>query len=335
MRNPNHPRPTTGQHRQSVLGRSGVLHVLSTEHRQGLALAERLARFARAGNDDDLAQAVAMVQAFNREEMEAHLQHEEQTIFAPLLRRRQYVDLCIQLGKEHGLLRSLVERMTSGDIRWHLAEFAQLLKNHTLLEEEWLFPVIQSTLTDDELRAVLDFSPLSVRDPSPAVSPQRQGLVTADNWLSVVAQHHSATGESGASIVLFPRYQPELSMSLAEHLGLVFFDLRKDYLQQFGVAADRTSLTALDPQLREWAAQSGLVCHNIEALLCVKTEQQRREWLRDFLAQDWPNPVLVPISVFQGDVPEEHPRVCDLELFRLPYLPVRQAGTTTVRYDIE
>lgn len=316
-------------------GRSDMMRALSAEHREGLAFADRIAQIARSGDDDDLAHAVEMVQAYNRREMEAHLQHEEQTIFGPLVRNhRQYVDMCVQLGKEHGFLRSLVERMNADNSRSTLAEFAQMLKNHTLLEEEWLFPVIESTLTDAELQAVLDFTPLPVLDPPPPAAKRSKTLVTDEDWLAVIAEHHATTGAAGGSIVLLPRYQPELAMRMAEHLGLAFFDLRREFLQQFGVAADRTSLEALDRELQKRAAQSGFVCHNIEALLCVKSEEDRRAWLGAFLDHAWPNPVVLPITVFQGDVDEEHPRVCDLELFKLPYLAARRSPKV-IRYDIE
>ncbi len=329
-------KPDTQQPDRAATGRSGMLRALSIEHRDGLAFAERLAQIAYAGNDDDLADGVEMVREYNRREMEAHLQHEEQTIFGPLIRNhRQYVDMCIQLGKEHGFLRSLVERMSVDDARSSLAEFAQMLKNHTLLEEEWLFPVIESTLTDEELQAVLDFTPLSVVEPPPAAARQQTKQGPGEDWLAVIAKHHAATGATGAGIVLFPRYQPELAVSLAEHLGLGFFDLRQEYLEQFGVAADRTSLQELDEALRQRATQSGFVCQNIEALLCVKSEDDRRAWLKAFLDYPWPNPVVVPITVFQGDVPAEHPRVCDLELFKLPRLPARHSGSPDVKYDVE
>ena len=316
--------------------RSKMLHKLTLEHRHGLAFAEQISQIARAETDTDLVRGVEMVQAYHRDELEAHLQHEEQTIFGPLIRTHHlYVDMCVQLGKEHGFLRTLVDRMNLDNARSSLAEFAQILKNHTLLEEEWLFPCIESALTDEELRLVLDFTPLPVLDPAPRAEKRQIKLVSDANWLEVVAEHHATRGATGAGIVLFPRYQPELAMRLAEHLGLEFFDLRQDYMQQFGVAADRTSLGALDRELQERAAQTGFVCHNIEALLAVKSEDERRAWLNRFLEASWPSPVVLPITVFQGDVPEDHPGVCDLELFRLPYLASRQTGSKVIRYDIE
>jgi len=51
----------------------------------------------------------------------------------------------------------------------------------------------------------------------------------------------------------------------------------------------------------------------------VKSVSERRRWLRSFVESDWPNPIIIPISVFQADAPEEHQRVCDLELEKMPY----------------
>ena len=56
--------------------------------------------------------------------------------------------------------------------------------------------------------------------------------------------------------------------------------------------------------------------------MSVKSEQERRDWLSAFLDADWPNPVLLPISLYQADVPEDHGKVCDLELHRMPQQPL-------------
>ncbi len=95
------------------------------------------------------------------------------------------------------------------------------------------------------------------------------------------------------------------------------------------------SLLRDDRELRERAQLSGFVAHNVEALLCLKPEAERRQWFADLLASPWPNPVVVPVTVFQADVPEQDPRVCDLELFRLPYPDNRPATPGPLRYDME
>ena len=155
-------------------------------------------------------------------------------------------------------------------------------------------------------------------------------------WLTLVERHFEETGKSGGSIVLFPRYRPDLCMQLAHHLGLDFFDYRAEEMQQLREEAGSLSLEQLDKSLRTRAQVSGIVSHNVEALLCVKPETERRAWLRSFLDADWPNPIFLPITVFQADVPDEHLRVCDLELLKMPAERLAAAAQTDnrMKYDI-
>lgn len=155
-------------------------------------------------------------------------------------------------------------------------------------------------------------------------------------WLTIIEQHYQDTGKSGGSIVLFPRYRPDLCMQLAHHLGLDFFDYRAEEMQQLGADAGKISLEGLEKSLRKRAEINGIVSHNVEALLCVKSEPERRAWLRFFLDADWPNPVFLPISVFQADAPDDHRGVCDLELLKMPPEKLAAAAQTDIRmkYDI-
>ena len=155
-------------------------------------------------------------------------------------------------------------------------------------------------------------------------------------WLAIIEQHYEDTGKSGGSIVLFPRYRPDLCVQLAHHLGLRFFDYRAEEMQPLGQEAGSLSLEQLDKSLRTRAQMSGIVSHNVEALLCVKPESERRAWLRSFVDADWPNPIFLPITVFQADAPDEHPRVCDLELLKMPAERLAAAAQTDnrMKYNI-
>ena len=155
-------------------------------------------------------------------------------------------------------------------------------------------------------------------------------------WLPIIEQHYEEAGKSGGNIVLFPRYRPDLCMQLADYLGLQFFDYRAEEMQQLGEEAGSLSLENLDKSLRTRAEVNGIVSHNVEALLCVKPEQERRTWLRSFLDAEWPNPIFLPITVFQADVPEDHQGVCDLELMRMPAERLATAAQTDnrMKYDI-
>lgn len=312
--------PSTGRIDDFTADRCRQLHQLSREHNDCLVFAARIAALAAAGSDAALGEGIERVREYNDRELEAHLQHEEQTIFGPLVQgHREHLDLCITLGKEHGLIRTLVERMSPETAGQDLADFAAILKNHTLVEETQLFPLIETLFTDEQLDAVANHVPLHRQAPTPSAAvPRIPGVNRDDHWLAIVEQHLRDQGRIGGTIVLFPGYRPDLIAALANGLGLAFFDYQKEVMEGLGLAAEAITLEQLDQTLRARAATSGFVCHNIEALLCVKSELERRAWLQAFLDADWPSPVLLPITVYQADVPEEHPGVCDLELLKMP-----------------
>lgn len=150
---------------------TGPLERLRREHREGLAFAERLEVIAREGDDAALAEAVDSVQRYNQEEMEGHLQHEEQRIIAVLVQEHpEHLPLCIRLGREHGQLRTLAAAIGLANPRRELAGFASLLREHTRTEDEELFPLVASLFTPGQQEAVLDFKPLPHR-PVPVLQP--------------------------------------------------------------------------------------------------------------------------------------------------------------------
>ena len=136
------------------------LEKLAKEHDYCLLMAKRIADIANNGSDAKLAEGIEIVKKYNDTELEAHLQHEEQTIFGPLVaQHREHLDLCISLGKEHGLIRTLVEELTLKTAKEDLTNFARLLERHTLLEENELFPLLESLFTKEQLDTVLNFVP--------------------------------------------------------------------------------------------------------------------------------------------------------------------------------
>ncbi|HPQ95336.1 MAG: hemerythrin domain-containing protein [Thiothrix sp.] len=294
---------------------------LVQEHAECLLLADRLERVVRRGQADELATAVQWVREYHARELEPHLQHEEQALFTPLLHVHQaLVPLCIQLGKEHGLLRTLAENISEARAPAELAEFARVLRSHTLLENEQLFPALEALFTPAQWDAVRNFKALGAAPEAARVTTAavRHG-VDPDAWLARVDAHFGAAGRGNGHIVLFPRYQPELVQQLAGHLGIAFFDYRQVVMAELRERADTLTLAQLTQTLRTQSQQQGLVCHNAEALLCVKPEAERRAWLRHLVETDWPHPVVVPLAVFQADAPAEAAgQVCDLELVRLP-----------------
>ena len=309
--------------------RCAELQKLTHEHETCIRFADELARIAAEGDDAALNEGIERVREYNDREMETHLQHEEQTILGPLLQRHpEHRDLCIALGQEHGLLRTLVESMTPKTAKEDLAQFAEVLKQHTLTEGERLFPLVEQLFSADELNAVMAHVPLHRQAPPPSTSTPGHAPAHSDRWLDRVTKHFEAQGLQGGHIVLFPRFQPEHVATMTERLDLALFDFQRAFMSDLGEDADRIGLEQLSSVLQTLSEKGGVVVHQVEALLCVKSEEERRRWLAGFLAGDWPNPVVLPITLYQAEVPETHPHVCDLELEKMP-----QAARPTPEMD--
>ena len=137
-------------------------------------------------------------------------------------------------------------------------------------------------------------------------------------WLAAVQATFGQHQGQGAFQVLFPEYRPDLSRALAHHLQLGFYDYRKEKMLAEGWEAGNISLKEMSRTLREESEKNGLVAQNIEALLATKTEHQRKQWLADCLESEWPNPVIMPLSIYQTDAVDGHPRVCNLEFDEFP-----------------
>ena len=294
---------------------------LVQDHSSGLAFAAEIMGLATSANDEELAEVLKKVQKYNADELEPHLQHEEQTILGPLVRSHpEHMQLCVTIGREHGYIRTLVEEMRLETARADLAEFGRILKSHTLLEDEELFPLVETLFSVEQKQAIASFTPLGRMEvPEAPVQPaSTESSTESTDWLADVERFFSETGGHDGSIVLLPRFNPELMTRLADHVGLAFFDYQAEVMAEFGPEATSITLEQLTERLRSRAEEGGIVSHNVEALLCTKPEPERRAWLQAFLDIDWPNPILLPIAIFQADVPSEHGKVCDLELHKVP-----------------
>jgi hemerythrin-like domain-containing protein len=134
---------------------------LSREHDEALTFADRIARLASDGSNESLAEGVRLVQEYYQEEMEQHLQHEEQTIFGPIVQfHREHFPLCVRFGTEHGRLRTLATGIRLDTAQRDLPAFAEILRRHTVEEEEELLPLVESLFTPEQLDAVMQFTPL-------------------------------------------------------------------------------------------------------------------------------------------------------------------------------
>lgn len=278
---------------------------LIDEHASGLIFAAEIAKIAECGSNDEVAVAMERVSEYLAGELEHHFQHEEQTILGELLRSHpEYAALCIAIGREHGQMRFMLVETSGAGPRKDLALFAQLLKQHTLLENEGLFPVVQKLFTAEQIREIASFSPRRLQQ----IPNNQRATDNAEDapgrqqwWAELVA--FSKSGKKNGRIVLLAQYNPELVEEMAQQTGLELFDFQREVMSGYGRNADSIELDVLDKSLQRRAEQAGIVSHNVEALLCVKSKQERAAWLQAFLDADWPNPVLLPISIYQPDVP--------------------------------
>lgn len=136
------------------------LEKLSREHQDSLAFADTIAELAATGTEEALAEGLRRVRQYYTEELEGHLQHEERTIFGPLMQYdRAHFSLCVRLGTEHGLFRTLIPEMRRETAQQDLTEFARVLRAHTVAEEEELLPLVESLFTAEQLDAIANFTP--------------------------------------------------------------------------------------------------------------------------------------------------------------------------------
>lgn len=139
--------------------RHPALIPLSHDHHAELVQARRL-RLA-SGSDVPEARAAAAteyVSAFFTETA-SHLRVEEEQLFPLLERHAGGSPLLERVLNEHGELRGLAsalrEEVAAGDVSGEtMLQLADLLDAHVRREERELFPVIEQTVPDAELRSL-------------------------------------------------------------------------------------------------------------------------------------------------------------------------------------
>ena len=138
------------------------------------------------------------------------------------------------------------------------------------------------------------------------------------DWIDPFIKTYHAYSEAGGFQILFPDYRPDLAKMIASTLGLRFYDYRLEKMLEKGWEASSISLKEMTQTLINESKQGGLVAHNVEALLATRSQQERQAWLYNFFKTDWPNPVILPLAIYQSEAPCLQPRVCDLELEDIP-----------------
>ncbi len=139
-----------------------------------------------------------------------------------------------------------------------------------------------------------------------------------NEWLEQFKTSYEQFDGKGGFQVLFPEYRPDMSRALAHSLGLAFYDYRQEKMMPLGWKAGEITLDSLSQTLLDESKQSGLVVHNVEALLATKPESERKQWLSDFLLFNWAHPVILPLAIYQDDTDKSNQRVCDLTSSEFP-----------------
>ena len=135
------------------------LRSLSKEHHLSLVLASKALKATKSGDKTAVEQLCQQVSDEFDSRWDEHFKKEEQTIFSIIeekyknLLAEENVELHIKLRNQHDQMRNMADEMKKGRID-QLAEFGQLLKDHTRLEERVLFPLISALFTAKELDAI-------------------------------------------------------------------------------------------------------------------------------------------------------------------------------------
>jgi len=135
--------------------RSPELIPLSKEHHESLVLAKKCQRTAAGGNHDDIEQLCQQITRTFPDKWEQHFRCEETGIFTLAeIHGGEMATLCQQLKEEHDRLRDIYRTMKGGDCSG-LEAFGELLQTHTRKEERELFPLIESSFSDGQLKSRL------------------------------------------------------------------------------------------------------------------------------------------------------------------------------------
>lgn len=133
------------------------LRKLSDDHHGGLVRARRLRR-AAAGEGESPREAARAFLRFWEEDTSAHFREEEEVLLAVYARHGGDLnaDPVREMAADHahirGLVMTLIEEDESGEVSPDtLREMGERLEAHIRLEERSVFPLLESTLTEEGL----------------------------------------------------------------------------------------------------------------------------------------------------------------------------------------
>jgi hemerythrin-like domain-containing protein len=145
------------------------LQPLSKEHHQSLVLAQTAIKISNSHNVESISTLCKKIVDEYPAVWMVHFRIEEESIFQVLEDRangintdhqqheREVIQLCKKLRQEHLTMNYYYEQIKSGDYSL-LAEFGELLKQHTRTEERQLFPLLDKFLNQEELDKIYQTS---------------------------------------------------------------------------------------------------------------------------------------------------------------------------------
>ena len=138
------------------MNRIEPLKPLSREHHLSLVLASKAIKTAKNEDNTLILQLCQSIAEDFEHRWEPHFLKEESTLFTPFERNYQHkqssevAGISLKLRQQHDQMRAMARNMQTGRVD-QLAEFGELLKEHTRLEERIFFPLISELFTEEEL----------------------------------------------------------------------------------------------------------------------------------------------------------------------------------------
>jgi len=135
------------------------LITLTHDHHHGLAHARSLKAAAGADPDARLELGRAFKEFFHAETV-VHFAEEEEQVFPMVLGHSgEAKDVVVQLLDEHGQMRGLVAQLDieieQGRVDGEtIRRIGELLESHIRTEERTLFPLMEASVPEDELRSL-------------------------------------------------------------------------------------------------------------------------------------------------------------------------------------
>lgn len=131
------------------------LQALSKEHHLSLCLAKKCKDARVKLSEASIKDLAEQLKIDFAGPWQQHFDIEEKTIFIHAQSKgEEFSEICRQLKNEHRLLKQMVAKIYAGEYQM-LADFGQLLHDHTRTEERRLFPMVESLFNQQELDNIL------------------------------------------------------------------------------------------------------------------------------------------------------------------------------------